>query len=146
MYGEMASVRARARALREIADELTARARELSVQTDRMVWRSRAGDAFRDQLRVLAGEIGGHASALQSAADALERHASAVEGTKRAIQDAQAWVTARLNDAVRTVREAGETTVGAVEHAIASMSRNSPAAGSKEWLDFRQVVEKRGWA
>ncbi len=146
MYGEMVSLRARARALREIADELTARARTLSDQTDGMKWRSPAGDAFRDQLRVLVGDLASHASALQTAADALERHASAVDGAKRAIQDAQSWVTARLNDAVRTVRAAGETTVGAFEHAMAAAGRNAPPSGSSEWLDFRQLFEKRGWA
>ena len=146
MYGEMVSVRARANALREIADELSGRATAMAVQTDAMAWRSPAGNAFRNQLRGLAGEIGGHASALQDAAGALERHATAVEGTKRAIQDAQAWVTARFDDAARAVRQAGESTVGAVEDAIASAARNAPAAGSRDWLDFRQIFEKKGWA
>ncbi len=146
MYGEMVSVRARANALREIADELGGRAHTLAVQSDAMVWKSPAGDAFRDQLHGLAGEIGAHASALQGAAEALERHAAAVEETKGAIRDAQAWVTARLNDAARTVREAGETTVGAVEQAIASAARSAPVAGSRDWLDFRQLFERRGWA
>ncbi len=146
MYGEMVSVRARANALREIADELSGRATAMTVQTDAMAWRSPAGNAFRNQLRGLAGEIGAHASALQDAAGALERHATAVEGTKRAIQDAQAWVTARFDDAARAVHQVGESTIGAVEDAIASAARNAPAAGSRDWLDFRQIFEKKGWA
>jgi hypothetical protein len=145
MYGEMVSVRARATALREIADELTGRARSLSVQSEGMAWRSHAGDAFRERLNVAAREVGAHASALHSAAEALERHAYAVEGTKHAIQDAQAWVMARLNDALRAVRETGETTAGAVEHAIASAARSAPVSGSRDWLDFRQLFERRGW-
>ncbi len=145
MYGEMVSVRARANALREIADELAGRARSLSVQSEAMLWRSPAGDAFRDQLRMVAGEINAEASALHGAAEALERHASAVDSAKQAIQDAQNWVTARLNDAARTVRGAGEATVGAVEDAIASAARQAPAVGSKDWLDFRQLFERRGW-
>ena len=145
MYGEMVSVRARANALREIADELAGRARSLSVQSEAMVWRSHAGDAFRDQLRMVAGDIGAQAAALHGAADALERHASAVDTTKQAIQDAQRWVTARLNDAARTVREAGEATVGAVEEAIVSAARNAPVAGSRDWLEFKQLFERRGW-
>lgn len=145
MYGEMVRVRARATALRQIADELDGRAKGLSVQCDAMAWRSSAGDAFREQLHGLAGDIDSHVSALYGAADALERHASAAEGTKRAIQDAQAWVTARLNEAARAVRDAGEGAVGAVENAVASAARNVPAAGSKEWLDFRQLFEHRGW-
>ena len=145
MYGEMVSVRARAKALREIADELAGRARSLSVHSEGMTWRSHAGDAFRDQLRMTVGDIGAQASALHDAAEALERHASSVDNTKRAIQDAQTWVTARLNDAVRTVREAGETAAGAVDDAIASASRNAPTAGSRDWLAFRQLFERRGW-
>ncbi|NEN06021.1 hypothetical protein G3T36_09050 [Diaminobutyricibacter tongyongensis] len=146
MYGEMVSVRARANALREIADELRGSATTLTLQSDAMTWKSPAGDSFRNQLHGLAGEIGAHASALQDAAGALERHVTAVEGTKRAIQDAQAWVTARIDEAARAVRQAGEDTVGAVEGAIASAARDVPAAGSRDWLDFRQLFEKKGWA
>lgn len=146
MYGEMVSVRERATALRRMADELDGRAKGLCAQCDAMPWHSFAGDAFRDQLRGLAGETGSHVSALYGAADALERHASAVEGTKHAIQDAQAWVTARLNEAVSAVRDAGEGAVSAVENAVVAAARNAPAAGSKEWLDFRQLFEYRGWA
>jgi uncharacterized protein YukE len=145
MYGEMVSVRARATALKEMADELNERAKGLHAQCEAMAWRSSAGDAFRDQLRGLAGDIGSHVSALEGAAAALERHASAVEGTKRAIQDAQAWVTARLNEAVRTARDAGDGVVDALESAVISTSRNAPAPGSREWLDFRQLFERRGW-
>lgn len=145
MYGEMVTVRARANALREAADELSRRARALSVQSEGMVWRSSAGDAFRQQLRGLAGDIGANASALQSAAEALEHHASAVEGAKRAIQEAQAWVTARLNDAVRTVREMGETAASAADHAIASAARSAPIGGSKDWVEFRRLFEQKGW-
>lgn len=146
MYGEIGSVRARARALREIAEELASRARSLCVESEGVAWRSPAGDAFRDQLRMIASDIGAQATALHNAAEALERHASAVDRAKSAIQDAQAWVTTRLNEAAHAVRQAGEATVGAVEHAIASAARNAPRAGSKEWIEFKQLFERRGWA
>jgi uncharacterized protein YukE len=146
MYGEMVSLRARANALRDIANELTGRAHALSAQSEAMVWTSPAGDAFRGQMHRLTSEMGAHASALQEAADALERHATSVEGAKRAIQDAQTWVSARLSEAARSVREAGEGTVGAVEQSIVSIARNVPPAGSRDWLDFRLMFERRGWA
>jgi methyl-accepting chemotaxis protein len=111
-----------------------------------MVWRSPAGDGFRAQLRGLAREIGSHAREIEEAAGALDRHASAVERMKRGIQDAQAWVTARINEAARTVREAGEGAVGAVELAIASAATTAPVGGSKDWLDLRMLFERRGWA
>jgi len=82
-------------AIRGLAALLRARAAEVRDEGDRLIacsvaleWRGRAGDAMRVAVADAVGEMRTSAALHEQAADALGRHADAVESTLRLLTEA----------------------------------------------------------
>jgi chromosome segregation ATPase len=118
MYGEMAQLRAKARALRDDADELRSRASAIRAQADGLASTSKAADAVRRRVRESAAELGQKARLLDEAADALDAHAKAVDAVKAQIAEAERvardlWSRA-AHLAANVVNSVKDVAVGAV--------------------------------
>ena len=86
-------------AVRALAAMLRARATEVRHEGDYLIassvaldWRGRAGDAMRIAVADAVGEMRASATLHEQAADALHRHADAVESTLHVFADAAGFV------------------------------------------------------
>lgn len=162
MYGDTARIRARARELRDLSGDVSARAsavdRSASIQ-----WNSKTAELFKQQLAEQAAQMRQAARALEQAAESLEHHARVVDGVKQAIEDAAEWVSAVWHGAQRTVANIVETVADGVSavftlfgHAVSSslahraehivaMVPQLPRAGSVEWLQLADTFSRNGW-
>lgn len=163
MYGDMSTVRSDATRLRDLADDMRARARALRRDTGAMQWQSAAATTFRDRIDDVATDLDATARAYDDAADALDAHADAVDAVKQAIDDARAWLSDRLHDAfslargvVEGIGDAAETVFSFLgadvpkaevtrARAITDAIGSIPAAGSRAWLDVAQRFKANGW-
>jgi hypothetical protein len=88
MYGDTTTIRALARRLRERADEIRDLAAGLSTSAREVDWQGVAADAMRDHVRCRVLALHAAAGLHDDAADALERHARAVDLVKDLLTDA----------------------------------------------------------
>lgn len=120
MYGDTEVARRRADRLREQGVELRALARELTARTEALGWTGRAATAMHarvaDRSRHLLVAADGH----DRAADALVRHARAVEREEDRIAAIEGRAAALVADAAPD----DEALAGFVP----------PAPGHKDWL------------
>ncbi|WP_051551383.1 putative T7SS-secreted protein [Nocardioides sp. URHA0020] len=79
MLTDTSGIRHLARQLRERAQEIRAEGARLQRLGDGIPWRGRAADAMRAQLAVRLATLGACAGLHDDAAEALERHAGAVD-------------------------------------------------------------------
>lgn len=86
MYGDTTTIRALARRLRERGDEIRDLAAGLTTSARDVDWQGVAADAMRDHVH--ARVLGLHRAARlhDDAADALDRHASAVDAVEAALE------------------------------------------------------------
>jgi len=79
MLTDTTGIRHLARRMRERADEIRAEAALVRRRADDVPWRGRAADAMRTQVAVRLTTLAATADLHEDAAEALERHARAVE-------------------------------------------------------------------
>lgn len=115
MYGDSTVIRQRAGELREQAAQIRDQAESLIHLAGSVAWSGWSAEAMRSRCRTGAAGLRRSAGAHEDAADALDRHAAAVDRTKDLIADTER----RLR---RLVADAGELLI------------RLPAPGSLAWL------------
>ncbi|CUR60664.1 conserved hypothetical protein [metagenome] len=85
MYGDTTRIRARADQLRRQATEIRDTAVVLQRRSDQLEWSGRSADAMRSLARGRLAQLAHAAQLHDTAADALERHAAAVDRLKELI-------------------------------------------------------------
>jgi hypothetical protein len=85
MYGDSGVMRRHTAQIRELAADIRAMADQLVSQTEGIAWAGRAADAMRERIRDRAAGLREVATAHDTAADSLERHAQTVETLKETI-------------------------------------------------------------
>jgi hypothetical protein len=126
MYGDTTAIRRLAAGMREQAGEIRREADRLVSRTDAAGWLGRGGDALRDRARERALDLRRAATLHDDAADALERHAQAVDHLQRLIAEVERRVH-RLVDAAR--EKLDDWTPGWLD------AFDPPPHGSKRWLE-----------
>ena len=146
MYGDPAQIRAVATRLRALAADASAERAPVLAGLD-VEWQSAASDTFRRELQDWDAALSDSADELHEAADAVDRHARAVEERIAAIQAAEAWARqqiAELRDtASGVVDRIGAAAMGLVDD-VASFARDRldslpadlPSPGDVRWLDL----------
>jgi predicted TIM-barrel enzyme len=89
MYGDTRRIRALARAMRQRADAIRIDADGLAAHAQAAPWQGLAADAMRRTARDHAGRLRTCADAHHRAADALDRHAHAVDHVKEVLRSAE---------------------------------------------------------
>jgi hypothetical protein len=136
MYGDTSVIRGHARRLRERADDLRTEADALLGSSEAVRWTGMAADAMRRLAREHATGLRSCAGAHDEAADALDRHASAVDRVKELIADIERRALGLMGSATSGL-------AGLVGHALPdAIDRwahdfDPPPHGSREWLDVR---------
>ena len=110
MYGDTTAIRHLARQLRDRADDIEAEAARLAHRVDAAPWSGLAADAMRAQARVRLAGLSRAARLHEEAAEALARHAGAVdhavamlEAAARAVQSAADSASGLAGDAANGV-------------------------------------------
>lgn len=106
MVGDTAVIRHLAQGLRERADDVRAEASELARRVEAVPWDGLAADAMRAQAHQRATGLRLAARLHDEAADALDRHAAAVDHALDAVVDAATGVIEGVAAAVHRGLEA----------------------------------------
>jgi uncharacterized protein YukE len=124
MYGDTTVIRKLARSMRERAGALVALADDLAGRADAVDWTGLAGDAMRRASGDHAKALRACAAAHDEAADALDRHARAVDHVKELIGEVE-------HRFLGVLASAGDHLAGWARHV------DPPPPGSLAWLDVQ---------
>lgn len=132
MYGDTTAVRALARAMRGQAADIHGESAALLARTDEVLWSGLAADAMRGLARDHAARLAASARAHESAAQALERHARAVDHVKGLIAAAEHRVE-------RALDHVGDGASGVLHSRVAHWLAHVdlPPPGHPAWLEVR---------
>jgi methyl-accepting chemotaxis protein len=119
VYGDSDLVRRRVDQLRDLGADVRSLADQLVARTEALGWTGRAAEAMHARVAERATHLRAAAGRHDAAADALDRHAAAVDETKEQIADIERRV------AVLTADSDDESLAGFVP----------PAPGHRDWLD-----------
>lgn len=144
MYGEMAQLRAKARALRDDADGLRSRASALVAQADGLSSAGKAADAVRRRVQESGTELGKKAQLLDEAADALDAHAKAVDAVKAQIAEAERIARHLWNQAAHLAANVVNAVKDVALNAVNGFTQVIGAAGSGEPDHVRVSVHELG--
>ena len=135
MYGDTSVIRDLARDLRERATDIRSAADRLVGQADQTRWTGLAADAMRSHCRERAVALRRTALLHDDAADALDRHAAAVDRVKELI----ATIERRVRGLLQSARDRLSGLTGGLhlpdplDDALGRF--DAPPAGSLAWLD-----------
>ena len=104
MVGDTAAIRHLAQSLRERADDVRAESRRLGRRVEAVPWEGRAADAMREQARRRAAALTDTARLHDEAADALDRHAAAVDDALAAVAGVAAGILGEVGEIGAAVR------------------------------------------
>jgi hypothetical protein len=135
MYGDTSVIRDLARDLRERAVDIRSAADALVGQAERTRWTGLAADAMRAHCRDRAAALRVTATRHEDAADALERHAAAVDRVKELV----AAIERRVRALVDGARDRLAGLAGSLHlpdpFDLALDRFDPPPPGSLAWLD-----------
>lgn len=140
MYGDSGVMRRRAHQLREQGSDIRMTADQLVAQTESIAWTGRAADAMRERIRDRAAHLRDVATAHETAADSLDRHRSAVDALKDAIDQRERRADTLVQDARARLAalDAHDDPDGVRREAAPEDTRlagfTPPPAGHKDWL------------
>ena len=128
MYGRPEELRALARSVGCLADDVRRHCAALERAAVTTRWVSTSAEAMRHRLREQSRALTAAATRLDAAETALRAHAGEVERRLQLIAEAEE----RVRALVRAATAAGE------QHAVRTLNRMAdlPPAGSRSWLDL----------
>lgn len=127
MYGDTSAIRRLAQSMREQALDIGLEADRLVGQADNTHWTGLAAEAMRARARDRAAALRRSGGLHDDAAQALERHAEAVDRLKELI--------AAIERRVRSLLDAARGRLADLAHAFAEGLRDVLPDPADEWLD-----------
>jgi NAD(P)-dependent dehydrogenase (short-subunit alcohol dehydrogenase family) len=143
MYGDTQAIRARARDLRRLADEIRWEGDTLRIRAGSVIWEGLAADAMRALATRRGSELRRVADLFDAAAAALDHHADAVETVKavidrieRRVRDLVSAARERLGALAGLVATAGEALGAITPDPLDEMLDRfvPPPPGHRDWL------------
>lgn len=148
MYGEP-------RRIREVAERLEQRARQLRSEADQLhtasqtsPWVSAAGDRMRAHARARRDELRGVARDYDEAAEKVRAHAAEVQRLLDLIAAIERQVRAIIGEALDRVKDAISSVAHGIKDALTPGDEDdrrlaetaTPPPGHQDWLDMPDVV------
>lgn len=135
MYGDTEAIRALARTLRRLGDDIRWEADRLLARAEAVPWQGVAADAMRCLARYRVGELRRTAGLHDQAAAALDDHADAVDRVKRLIAAIEDRVTGMIAAARDRIAGLAGMVGGLADPVDDLLDRFvPPPSGHKDWL------------
>jgi hypothetical protein len=145
MYGDPQQLRALARRMDEVAQDVRAESRHLDGAHE-VTWESTAAVLYREMLTTRAGELQQAVMDVEEVAEALRAQARAVEERLAQIAAAERWVMGMVDELRKHPGWIGgplaDWTAAKVD-SLLQTAENLPAPGSQEWLTLADRLGRR---